>query len=179
MYNSLPTHILRLADVYLIYAEACLLTNDAPTALTYVNKVRQRAHAADLPAVTIKDIWKERRLELSLEGDNWYDFVRRSYYEMNTVIAEIKNQRRSVYGGLDDAYKSFVCDEKGNYVGPGANAWDASGISYDNTQYQLTDVKPEMFTMPFPTEDVVLNPNVASTAEPIHVDVRETYSYNF
>ena len=59
------------------------------------------------------------------------------------------------------------------------NAWDASGISYDNTQYQLTDVKPEMFTMPFPTEDVVLNPNVASTAEPIHVDVRETYSYNF
>ena len=179
MYNSLPTHILRLADVYLIYAEACLLTNDAATALTYVNKVRQRAHAADLPAVTIKDIWKERRLELSLEGDNWYDFVRRSYYEMNTVIAEIKAQRRSVYGGLDDAYKSFVCDEKGNYVGPGANAWDASGISYDNTQYQLTDVKPEMFTMPFPTEDVVLNPNVASTAEPIHVDVRETYSYNF
>ena len=36
-----------------------------------------------------------------------------------------------------------------------------------------------MFTLPFPTEDVVLNPKVASDAEPVHVDVRETYSYNF
>ena len=36
-----------------------------------------------------------------------------------------------------------------------------------------------MFTIPFPTEDVVMNPNVASDAEAIHVDVRAEYSYDF
>ena len=36
-----------------------------------------------------------------------------------------------------------------------------------------------MFTIPFPTEDVVMNPNVGSDAQPVHVDVRETYKYDF
>ena len=40
-------------------------------------------------------------------------------------------------------------------------------------------MKPSMFTVPFPTEDVVMNPNVGSTAEPVHVDVRATFSYDF
>ena len=64
------------------------------------------------------------------------------------------------------------------YVGPGAQAWDVSSVTYNNDQ-ELTDVKAAMFYMPFPTEDVVMNPNVGSTAEAVHVDVRETYSYDF
>ena len=178
MYNALPTHLLRLSDVYLIYAEAAFLTGDSEAALTYVNKVRERAHAEPFETVDFETIWKERRLELALEGDRWYDLVRRSYYEMDKVIAELKAQRRSTYAYLDDIYKNFVCDDKGNYVGPGANPWDASKAVY-NANEELVDVKPSMFTMPFPTEDVVLNPNVASTAEPVHVNVRETYTYDF
>ncbi|MBO6247202.1 MAG: RagB/SusD family nutrient uptake outer membrane protein, partial [Bacteroidales bacterium] len=80
MYNQLPTHILRLGDIYLVYAEAAFLTGDSATALEYVNKIRERAHAKPLTSVTYDDIWKERRLELALEGDRWYDYVRRSYY---------------------------------------------------------------------------------------------------
>ena len=178
MYYGLPTHLLRLSDVYLIYAEAAYLTGNSAAALEYVNIVRERAHAAPFESVDYETIWKERRLELALEGDRWYDLVRRSYYEMDKVIAELKGQRRSTYGGLDKAYKNFVCDESGKYVGPGANSWDVSEVNYNGNE-ELTDVKPSMFTMPFPTEDVVLNPNVASTAAPVHVDVRETYSYDF
>ena len=180
MYNGLPTHLLRLSDVYLIYAEACYLTGDKSTALEYVNKVRERAHAEPFEAAgfDFETIWKERRLELALEGDRWYDLVRRSYYDVDAVIAELKAQRRSTYGYLDVTYKSFVCNEKGEYVGPGANPWDTSKVVYNGNE-ELTDVKPSMFTMPFPTEDVVLNPNVASTAPAVHVDVRETYSYDF
>lgn len=178
MYNSLPTHILRLSDIYLVYAEASLLTGDAATALEYVNQVRDRAHAAPLASVTINDIWNERRLELALEGDNWYDYVRRSYYAVDGCISELLAQRRSYWGGLDAAYKDFVIDDLGEYVGPGAHSWDASGITYDASE-ELKDVKPEMFTLPFPTEDVVMNPNMASTAAAVHVDIRETYSYDF
>ena len=178
MYNQLPTHILRLGDIYLVCAEACYLTGDTQSALDYVNQVRARAHAPLYTSITINDIWKERRLELALEGDNWYDFVRRSYYDVNGCISELLAQRRSSYGGLDAAYKNYVTDEQGNYVGPGAHAWDASGITYSGNE-ELTDVKPEMFTIPFPTEDVVMNPNVASTAPAVRVDVRSTYSYDF
>ena len=178
MYNQLPTHILRLGDIYLVCAEACYLTGDTQNALDYVNQVRARAHAPLYTSITINDIWKERRLELALEGDNWYDFVRRSYYDVNGCISELLAQRRSSYGGLDAAYKQYVTDEQGNYVGPGARAWDASGITYSGNE-ELTDVKPEMFTIPFPTEDVVMNPNVASTAPAVRVDVRATYSYDF
>lgn len=178
MCNQLPTHILRLSDVYLVYAEASLLSGDAATALTYVNKVRERANAALLEEVTIQDIWKERRLELALEGDNWYDFVRRSYYDVDACIAELKSQRRSYYEGLADAYENFVMDDNDNYVGPGAHKWDASSIVYNPVE-ELADVKASMFTLPFPTEDVVLNPNVGSDAEAVSVDVRAEYTYDF
>ena len=178
MCYQLPTHILRLSDVYLVYAEACVLTGDSANALTYVNKVRERANAKPLTSVTFDDVWKERRLELALEGDRWYDYVRRSYYDVDACIAELLAQRRSHWDGITGVYKDYVMNDQGSYSGPGAHAWDPSSISY-NPSDELVDVKPSMFTVPFPTEDVVMNPNVASTAAPIHVDVRETYKYDF
>ena len=182
MYNALPTHILRLGDIYLVYAEAAFLTGDPSTALDYVNQIRERAHAEPLDAVDYEAIWKERRLELALEGDRWYDYVRRSYYDMDACIAGLKAQHRSPWGSTGDSFdtvcKKFVTDDQGNYVGPGAHPWDNSSLFYNPTE-ELTNVVPSMFTIPFPTEDVVMNPNVGSTAEAVHVDVRETYSYDF
>ena len=178
MCNQLPTHILRLSDIYLIYAEASLLTGNSTAALEYVNKVRARANAKLLDSVEIGDIWKERRLELALEGDNWYDYVRRSYYDADGCIAELKAQRRSHLDGISSVYKDYVVADNGDYAGPGAHTWDASTISYNNSD-DLTDVKASMFTMPFPVEDVVMNPSVGSTAEAVHVDVRNTFSYDF
>lgn len=181
MCNQLPTHILRLSDIYLVLAEASLLTGDSETALEYVNKVRTRAHAASLTSseLTHAAILKERRLELAMEGDNWYDFVRRSYYEADKCIAELLAQRRSAWSGeLLNAYKDFVVGDDGKYAGPGAHTWDVSAVVY-RADEDLVDVKPEMFIMPFPTEDEVLNPSVGSTAEPVHVDVRNEYQYKF
>ena len=63
-------------------------------------------------------------------------------------------------------------------MGPGTRPWDASAVTYSGSE-ELTNVVPSMFTIPFPTEDVVMNPNVASDVEAVHVDVRETYSYDF
>ena len=178
MCYQLPTHILRLADIYLIYAEACVLTGDANSALEYVNKVRARANATLLTSCTFEDVWKERRLELALEGDRWYDYVRRSYYDVDACIAELKAQRRSHWDGITGVYEKYVLDDAGNYAGPGAHAWDVSQISYNNSE-ELIDVKASMFIVPFPTEDVVMNPAVGSDVEAVHVDVRETFSYDF
>ncbi len=52
----------------------------------------------------------------------------------------------------------------------------ASEMQYDENT-AAPNVTASSFTLPFPTEDVALNPNLGSNATPIHVDVRNTYSY--
>ena len=172
MANQLPTHLLRLSDVYLIYAEAVVGTNNA-AAKEYVNKVRERAGAKPLDTVTWNDIWKERRLELAGEGDRWYDFVRRSYYDVDGCIAELKAQKRSYWNGLNDVYKKYI-GENFDYTGE----WDASAVTYA-TDNDNPNVTASSFTLPFPTEDVVFNANMASSAKAVEIDVRATYQYDF
>ncbi|RRB03698.1 RagB/SusD family nutrient uptake outer membrane protein [Larkinella rosea] len=82
---------LRLADVYLLYAEALVRQGKQPeTALLYLNKIRQRARnstggsasiLADYPPFTSNEafllaIEKERRVELAFENHRWFDLVR-------------------------------------------------------------------------------------------------------
>ena len=77
--------VLRYADVLLMMAEA--LNEEGYTAdglaFTYLNNVRTRAGltaytSADLPDQQSfrQAVWNERRLELALEGDRWFDLVR-------------------------------------------------------------------------------------------------------
>ncbi len=74
-------HIIRYSDVLLMFAEALTKGANVPlssgfTALSAVNKVRERVHLIDLPSVTIQSIWDERRAELALEEDRFFDLVR-------------------------------------------------------------------------------------------------------
>lgn len=173
MAYALPTPILRLSDLYLVYAEAQVLLGNTSDelALKCFNHVHGRGvnyTDPDKTSLTFDDIWKERRLELAGEGDRWYDFVRRSYYDVDSCIKELKSQRRNAMWNVNDAYKT--------YFESGYATWDASKIEYD-TQTPVPNVTANSFTIPFPTEDVAINPNLGSNAQPIHVDVRSTYSY--
>ena len=67
---------MRYAEVLLNAAEACIRSNDAGSALTYVNMIRERAHLSPLTTVTLTDIKKEKRLELYREGSRYIDLVR-------------------------------------------------------------------------------------------------------
>ena len=69
--------IIRFADVLLMAAEANVATN-AAKAQGYLDKVRDRAFGDALHHVpaTIQAIWDERRLELAMEGDYFFDLVR-------------------------------------------------------------------------------------------------------
>jgi starch-binding outer membrane protein, SusD/RagB family len=68
--------ILRLADVYLMLAEAYIRSGNNGEALKYVNKVRERARLPLLNAVTLAAVKKERRLEMALEAERYFDLVR-------------------------------------------------------------------------------------------------------
>ncbi|MBR1548310.1 MAG: RagB/SusD family nutrient uptake outer membrane protein [Prevotella sp.] len=176
MAYNLATHILRLADVYLIHAEAEVLQGHttAQTALDAYNAVHQRAvaSAADATSLSFDDIWKERRLEFAGEGDRWYDFVRRSYYDVNSCINELKAQRRNAIWGCSAVYKTWFDSDR--------VTWDASTIQYDDPDNGGTprpNITANSFILPYPTEDVALNPNLASNVTPDQQDVRNTYSY--
>lgn len=73
--------ILRYADVLLMYAEArtrgaSVTTPTALTAIEAVNIVRRRAGLTDLGTITLQQIWDERRAELALEEDRFFDLIR-------------------------------------------------------------------------------------------------------
>lgn len=171
MHSSLATPVLRLSDVYLVYAEAVIGNNNSTTDASAIDafyKVRSRAikSAARPTSITWNDVWKERRLELAMEGDRWYDFVRRSYYDMSGAINELKQQKRGAYYGLNTLYKNYYESKSWNV--------DASTMHYA-TETLAPNVSEQTFTLPFPSQDVVFNGNLQKT--PVHVDVRSTYPY--
>ena len=111
---GINTTMLRLAEVYLNYAEA-LLANDETTtdteALTYFNKVRARAGMSDKQEISWEDLRHERRLEFAFEGLYWYDLVSRSYYHQQDVVNYLNNQQRNAsYGLSSDTYAGEECE---------------------------------------------------------------------
>ncbi|MDR2232993.1 MAG: RagB/SusD family nutrient uptake outer membrane protein [Tannerella sp.] len=115
---------LRLADVYLLYAEALVRTGgSSQEAIDYVNRIRQRARntpgdpeiekpanlLADLkaedypsPDALLLAIEKERRVELAFENHRWFDLVRTGRAR-DVMIAEQKNDGYADFTWTDDA----------------------------------------------------------------------------
>jgi len=94
------SYMQRLADVYLIYAEAILGNNTStsdPEALQYYNAIRTRAGLPSVVKFNIDDLLHERRYEFAVEGDSWYDLVRLYYYNPQKVIDIIGKQIRGNY----------------------------------------------------------------------------------
>jgi hypothetical protein len=72
--------VIRFADILLFHAEAANELGDAATALLSLNRVRGRV---SMPSVTVtgkdelrKAIYHERRVELGMEGQRFFDLVR-------------------------------------------------------------------------------------------------------
>jgi len=73
--------VIRYSDILLMYAEA--LVQGAAVTLTCglsaddaLNMVRTRAGLSTISGATLQDIWDERRAELAMEEDRYFDLVR-------------------------------------------------------------------------------------------------------
>jgi len=82
--------VFRLADVYLMYAEAVLRggSGDITTALGYVNSLRSRAGASALTtsSMTLNSILDERARELSWESTRRTDLIRFGKYTTSDYL---------------------------------------------------------------------------------------------
>lgn len=68
--------VYRLAETYLIGAEAHMMLGNTETALDYLNEVRTRANTEEVSAIDLQAILDERARELAFEGQRWYTLKR-------------------------------------------------------------------------------------------------------
>jgi hypothetical protein len=68
--------VARLAEMYLIRAEASVRAGNNASALADVNAVRRRSGATPLTSVVLNDVLLERQLELAFEGFRIHDLKR-------------------------------------------------------------------------------------------------------
>ncbi len=66
---------IRLADTYLMEAEALVRAGNPGAAQEWLDKVRERVGLPSVPA-TLDNIYAERRVELATEGHRWFDLIR-------------------------------------------------------------------------------------------------------
>ncbi len=141
-------YMMRLAEVYLNLAEAVLGNNPNTTdetALTYYNAVRQRAGMETKRVINYDDIHYERRIELAMEGQYWYDLLRRSYYKRQEVLNFVNSQNRNC---------SYVWDE----TEPCQYAFKEEGKG-------VSTATEARFTFPFSDVDQTRNPQLSG--EPV------------
>lgn len=156
MNSPLNTYILRLADVYLTYAEACLGNSEELTGgpgLEALNLVRDRACIPRKKSITFEDIIRERRIEFSMEYCNWYDMVSWYHWKPDYMLNYFQNQHRGYTVDNivkdEDGYLHF-----GRYDGDvfleGVENWQEPGENVEITHNNIM--------MPYPESDIIQNP---------------------
>eukprot|EP01089_Gocevia_fonbrunei_P016592 TRINITY_DN5183_c0_g1_i1.p1 TRINITY_DN5183_c0_g1~~TRINITY_DN5183_c0_g1_i1.p1 ORF type:complete len:544 (-),score=88.68 TRINITY_DN5183_c0_g1_i1:322-1953(-) len=146
MNSALNTYMIRLAEVHLNYAEAVLGNNTSTAdanALIYVNQLRTRAGLEEKTSLTYDDIIHERRVELCMEGQFWFDLVRRSYYQEQEVINYIIAQDRGTITpfNYDSETNTVTVDE-----------------TVDPSTRSIGVIDRSIFFLPYPESEVVQNP---------------------
>lgn len=156
MNSPLNTYILRLADVYLTYAEACLGNNqvlNSGPGLEALNLVRDRARIPRKTGVTFEDIIRERRVEFSMEYCNWYDMVSWYHWKPDYMINYFMNQHRGY------TVDRIIKDENGNlHFGKYDGDNFLEGIENWSEPGENIDINKNNILMPYPESDVIQNP---------------------
>ena len=147
------TYMLRMAEVYLIYAEAIMgnnvSTSDAE-ALQYFNAVRNRAGIAPKSSITFDDIFQEKRIETAIEGNAWYEIMRLYYFNPAKAKAYVASQDKGNYTI--------------NYIAGSTNPrrWN---VTYTPAYYSFNE---QNVYLPFPETE--LNIATQLTSEPVPFD---------
>lgn len=145
--TAINQYILRLADVYLIYAEAALGAGSSTSdgvALGYFNAIRNRANLVSKGSITFDDILKERRVEFCFESLYWFDIKRFYYRDPQGALSYLNNQQRG------HTYRRL----SGNNV-PDENLFE--GYELIPPDVPVVVHESQMF-LPIPAADVVANP---------------------
>lgn len=171
MNSPLNTYLVRLADVYLTYTEACLGNKASLSGaeLEYFNAVRRRAGIDEVSSVTLDDIIRERRVEFSMEYQNWYYLVGLYKWQPAKMLAYLNGQYRGY------TYEKIEVDDESNRLtfAP-VNDWQ----TFEETEFGpivppnvIPTITANNIILPYPETDVIQNPLLR--AEPEHYNFND------
>jgi hypothetical protein len=170
---------MRMAEVYLMYTEASMGTNDVTSdalAVQRFNAVRQRAFSLNIAnyvaktSVTRNDLFKERRMEFFMEGLFWQDIVRRSFYDMPWTLKYLNNKLKDTdalteltnYVWYHYTYNPVRLLATGGWTNsPRASTVVAREAVHDlgaATYVHSIDAKDNIWGLPYPQVDASKNP---------------------
>jgi starch-binding outer membrane protein, SusD/RagB family len=137
--------LLRLSDVYLVYAEAIMgnsTTTSNADALMYFNLVRTRAGVDPVVEIQADSLMNERRIELAAEAHYWFDLVRLSYYNPAKAISILNNQERVLFT-IEDGV-----------------------VTPSDPIAEITPATINTFKLPIPSSEITANPNLLKAPIP-------------
>ncbi|MFT4152971.1 RagB/SusD family nutrient uptake outer membrane protein [Parafilimonas sp.] len=150
------TYMMRLAEMYLVYAEAAIgnegSTTDA-TAIEYFNAVHTRA---GLPAyevsgtggqgpLTLDEVYSERFKEFAMESMAWYDMISLQYWDPEKAYSMLSAQDRGLFLVSPD-------------VMPDPSEWTFVKTSWFTERY--ASVSSGNFYLPIPNTELSKAPNL-------------------
>jgi hypothetical protein len=149
-YYEYDTYMMRLAEVYLIYAEA-ELGNQASTtnakAMEYFNAVHKRSGLPEFEdPLTIDVIQKERFIEFAMEGMAWYDLVSLHYWNPTKAYEILNSQDRGLFFTEPDKF-------------PDPTNWTFTKTSWA-TQDRNINANSGNFLLPIPAAELSQAPNL-------------------
>lgn len=148
------TYMMRLAEMYLIYAEAMVGNGTSTTdakATEYFNKVHTRAGLSPVTdALTFDMIFRERIVEFAMEGMAWYDLVSLHYY--NPVKA---------YGILNAQDRGFFFTKPDQFPDP--TSWTFTKTAWATAERKI-DANSGNFLLPIPSAELSQAPNLQKPA---------------
>lgn len=149
------TYMLRLAEMYLTYAEAVLGNSTATidaTALEYFNAVHMRAGLpAYKDALTRDVILKERIIEFAMEGMAWYDLISLHYYDAQKAYSILNEQDRGLFFVEPDVF-------------PNPTQWTITKTEWATTERTI-NANSGNFLLPIPSAELSQAPNLRKPAE--------------
>jgi len=163
--SPLHTYILRLADVYLIHAEASLGNQAELTGgrgLESFNAIRKRAGVEQKDKITFLDIINERRLEFCCEYQTWFEMVSWFRWQPEYMLDYFNNHQ----------YRGYLINSGGIRLNPdgslsyhvaffqigGQDAWDTiEGYTDDGQHFTPTVVTKNNVFIPYPETDRLRN----------------------
>ena len=146
---NLNTYIVRLSEIYLIYADAILGNNAStsdPEALKYFNAVRSRAGASTKSSITYDDIFLEKKIEFAFEGHAWYDWKQWYYFDPAKALNYFSTQDRGNYNISYNNGDPFITFFNMDNMTPGT-------VSYPIT--------PSTVDLPYPEAEALIAPNLS------------------
>ena len=145
------TYMQRLAEIYLIYAEAVLgnsPSTDDPTAMEYFNRVHTRSGLPPYEEpLTLDVILKERFVEFAMEGMAWYDLVSLHYHDPQKAYGILNSQDRERF---------FI--EPNQFPEP--TSWTFTKTSWVDPTTRNIDANSGNFLLPIPTAELNQAPNL-------------------